>query len=77
LLARIGRHAGIFSQGDFAALYVREPIAWKMFRGCDTDVCFGSLADISQCNRHVRFTPEADILGAERDVRFCQKRTFS
>ena len=24
-----------------------------------SDVRFGSLADISQCNRHVRFTPES------------------
>jgi hypothetical protein len=22
---------------------------------------FGSTADISQCNRHIRFTPESDI----------------
>ena len=25
------------------------------------DVRFGSLADILQCNRHVRFTPKADM----------------
>jgi len=26
----------------------------------DPNVRFGSLADISRCNRHVRFTPESD-----------------
>ena len=34
-----------------------------------TDGRFGSLADISQCNRHVRFTPEADIGRGEQHVR--------
>jgi hypothetical protein len=30
------------SQGEFAALYLRKPIAWKMSGGCDTNFRFGS-----------------------------------
>src|SRR5215813_6470142 len=31
-----------------------------------SNVRFGSLADISQCNRHVRFTPESGTFGSTR-----------
>ena len=31
---------------------------------------YGSLADISQCNRHVLFTPEKTLAGGEYAVRF-------
>jgi hypothetical protein len=41
----------VLSQGDFAALYVRKPFAWKMSRGCDTNVRFGSEADIAARHR--------------------------
>jgi hypothetical protein len=34
------------------------------------DVRFGSLADISQCNRNVRFTPESGTRGRKLNVPF-------
>jgi hypothetical protein len=49
----------VFSKGDFAVLYLRHSIAWKMSRGCDTDVRFGSKADVRAATSHVRFTPES------------------
>jgi hypothetical protein len=38
-------------------------VGWQVLSS-GSHVRFGSLANISQCNRHVRFTPESDELNA-------------
>ena len=45
-----------------------EALAEKKCVPC-RDVRFGSLADISQCNHHVCFTPKADIRTAQINFR--------
>jgi hypothetical protein len=37
--------------------------------GALVDVCFGSLADISERTTHVRLPPKADMLSVSIDVR--------
>jgi hypothetical protein len=54
-----------FSQGDFAALYVCKPFAWKMSQGCDTDV-----RDMLRTSADVRFGSKADIATGQLNVRF-------
>ena len=44
---------------------------WRCPSRCPLDVRFGSKADISQCNRHVRFTPNSGHEMAMRDLRCC------
>jgi hypothetical protein len=46
----------VFLQGDFAHWSL---FAWKVPRGCDTNVRFGSKADIAVRPSNVRFTPES------------------
>ena len=41
---------------------MRKAIAWKMSGGCDTDVRFGSKADMCIALGNVCFVPIADIL---------------
>jgi hypothetical protein len=64
------------SEGAFAALYVRKPVAWKMSRGSDTDVRFVPEADMCQCTssclrwakgRHITCTKSTERGIAEID----------
>jgi hypothetical protein len=76
----LGTLADFLPQGRKVWSFIRLPGADSIFVrnqfNCDASMAvhdrFGSKADISQCNRHVRFTPKADMCGAARDVRLGQ-----
>ena len=62
---------------NFGTSYVRKPVAWKMSRGCDTDVRFGSKADILARNAMSALPPKATLDTSFRISAKGQKRTYA
>ena len=46
-----------------------QDVAAQPMAGALVDLCFGSLADISERTTHVRLPPKADMLSVSIDVR--------